>query len=210
MGGIASGPATLDATIMRITTIAICVALLVASHPFPANAISSSEEKRIEDRLARTKTRLADVMLKDIDAKELVKRSRIYVARAETALANHHPGFAGPLSEAAEALSRAVDHVAQSRDVTRTDYPSRYRLSERMEAVGHRVQQADYFQKLGKDPAAKALVGLARRYNQRARDSFHNGKRRETDEYTTAADEIVRALEFIAHVQISSDGQRRG
>jgi hypothetical protein len=79
-----------------------------------------------------------------------------------------------------------------------------------MDSVGRRVQQAKYFQKLGGDSAAKALVGLAHRYNERARDSYRSGKRRETDEYTTAADEIVRALEYIAYAQTSSEAQRLG
>jgi len=186
------------------------VALLATSPLFPGKANVASEERRIEDRLAKTKHKIDDVMLRDADAKELIKRSRIYIARAETALANHHPAFAGPLSEAADALSRAVDHVVRSRDVTRTDYPSRQRLSERLNSVRLRVQQANYFQKLGGDSSAKALVGLARRYKERARDCYRNGKRRETDEYTTAADEIVRALEYIAHAQTSSEAQRRG
>jgi len=196
-----SQPETLDATIMRITITAICAALLATSPLFLGEANGASEETRIEDRLARVRNRIDDVMLKGTDAKELVKRSRIYIARAETALANHHPAFAGPLSEAADALSRAVDHVVRSGDVTRTDYPSQKRLSERLDSVSLRVQQANYFQKLGGDSSAKALVGLARRYNERARDSYRHGKRRETDEYTTAADEIVRALEYIAHAQ---------
>ena len=149
-------------------------------------------------------------MLKGSDAKELIKRSRIYIARAETALANHHPGFAGPLSEAVDSLSRALDHIVRSGDVTRTDYPSRARLSDRLDSVNLRVQQASYFQKLGGDSTAKALVGLARRYNERARESYRHARRRETDEYTTAADEIVRALEYIAHAQTSSEAGRRG
>ena len=195
---------------MRISITVLCVAALATSPLFSRRANGASEERRIEDRLVRAKNRIDDVMLKNADAKELIKRSRVYIARAETALANHHSAFAGPLSEAADALSRAVDHVVRSRDVTRTDYPSQKRLSERLDSVSLRVQQANYFQKLGGDSTAKALVGLARRYNERARDSYRNGKRRETDEYTTVADEIIRALEYIANAQTSSGGVRRG
>ena len=144
------------------------------------------------------------MMLNSADAKELIKKSRVYIARAETALANHHLAFAGSLSEAADALSRAVDHAARSKDVSRTDYPSQKRLSDRLDSVGLRAQQASYFQKLGGDSAANSLVGLARRYNERARYSYRQGKRRETDEYTTVADEIVRALEYIAYAHTSS------
>jgi hypothetical protein len=150
------------------------------------------------------------MMLTSSDAKELVKKSRVYIARAETALANRHSAFAGPLSEAADALSRAVDHVVRSRDVTRTDYPSRQRLSDRLDTVGRRVQQASYFQKLGGDSASKGLVGLAHRYKDRARDAYKHGKRRETDEYTTTADEIIRALEYIAQAQTFSGRGRQG
>jgi hypothetical protein len=149
-------------------------------------------------------------MLNGDDAKELVKKSRAYIARAETALANHHSAFAGPLSEAVDALSRAVDHVVRSGDVTRTDYPSRQRLSDRLNTIGLRVQQANYFQKLGGDSTAKGLVGLAKRYNERARDAYRHGKRREADEYTATADEIVRALEYIAQAQTLSGRGPRG
>jgi hypothetical protein len=183
------------------------VAVLAASPLFSVKPNSASEERRIEDRLARARSRLDDVMLKDADAKELIKRSRVYIARAETALANHHSAFAGPFSEVAETLARAVDHVVRSRDTSRTDYPSRKRLSDRLDSIGLRVHQANYFQKLGGDSAAKPLVGLARRYNERARDSYRHGKRRETDEYSTVADEIVRALEYIAYAQTSSGGR---
>ena len=204
------GWAALDTTAMRTTIAAIFVVLLATSPVFPGKANGTSDERRIEGRLARARNKIDDVMLRDADAKELIKRSRIYIARAETALANHHPAFAGPLSEAAEALSLAVDHVVRSRDVTRTDYPSQKRLSERLDSVSLRVQQASYFQKLSGDSTAKALVGLARRYNERARDSYRHGKRRETDEYTIAADEIVRALEYIAYAQTSPEARRRG
>ena len=190
---------------LRISTAAICVAILATS---PLDG--ASEEKRIEDRLARAKSRVDDVMLKTYDAKELVKRSRIYIARAETALANRHTSFAAPLSEAADALSRAVDHVVRSGDVTRTDYPTRNRLENHLDSIVLRVQQASYFQKLGGDSSAKALVGLAQRYKDRARDAYKQGKRRETAEFATAADEIVRALEYIAYAQTSSGSARRG
>ena len=195
---------------MRISIIVACVAVLATSPLFSGRANDASEERRIEDRLARAKNRIDDVMLRNADAKELIKRSRVYIARAETALANHHSAFAGSLSEAADALSRAIDHAARSKDVSRTDYPSQKRLSDRLDSVGLRVQQANYFQKLGGDSAAKSLVGLARRYNERARDSYRHGKRRETDEYATVADEIVRALEYIAYAQTSSGGGQRG
>src|SRR5581483_8411788 len=136
---------------MRIPTTAVCVAILVTCPLFSQAANAASEESRIEERLARTRNRIDDIMLKEIDAKDLVKRSRIYIARAETALANRHLAFAGALADAAEALSRAVDHVARSKDPTRTDYPSRQRLSDRLDSVGHRVQQADYFRGLSGD-----------------------------------------------------------
>ena len=188
----------------------VSVAILAAFPLSSGKANSASEERRIEDQLRRVKNKLDDVMLRGADAKELVKRSRVYIARAETALANHLYAFAGPLSEAADALSRAVDHVVRSRDITRTDYPSRQRLSDRLDSISLRVQQANYFQKLSGDSTAKALVGLARRYNERARDSYRHGKRRETDELTTVADEIVRALEYIASAQTPSWGRGSG
>jgi len=192
---------------MKISIAVVCVAVLSAL--FPGNAHGTSEERQIEDRLVRARNRLDDVMVNRADAKELIKRSRIYIARAETALANHHSAFAAPLCEVAEALARAVDHVARSKDTSRTDYPTRTRLSDRLDSVSVRVQQANYFQKLGGDSTAKALVGLARRYNERARDSYRHGRRRETDEYTTVADEIVSALEYIATAQRSSGEARR-
>src|SRR4051794_3580773 len=142
-----------EATVMRISIIVACVAI-VATSPFSGRANDASEERRIEARLARTKSRVDDVMLRSIDAKELINRSRVYIARAETALANHHAAFAGSLSEAADALSRALDHAARSKDVSRTDYPSQKRLSDRLETVRLRVQQANYFQKLGGDSAS--------------------------------------------------------
>ena len=186
---------------MRTWSTFACLAVFAAFPLYSLRAADASEERRIEDRLSRARRRLDDIMLTGNDAKELVKKSRVYIARAETALANHHSAFAGPLSEAADALARALDHVARSRDVTRTDYSSRPRLSDRLDTVGMRVKQADYFQKLGGDSTSKALVGLARRYNERARDAYRHGKRRETEEYTTTADEIVRALEYIAQAR---------
>jgi hypothetical protein len=194
---------------MKISIMVVCVAVFATSPLFSGRA-NDSEERRIEDRLARAKNRIDDVMLRNADAKELIKRSRVYIARAETALANHHSAFAGSLSEAADALSRALDHAARSKDVSRTDYPSQKRLSDRLDTVGLRVQQANYFQKLGGDSTSKALVGLARRYNERARDAYRHGKRRETDEYTTTADEIIRALEYIAQAQTFSGTGRQG
>jgi len=199
---------TLEQLFMRTSVTLLCMAALATSPLFSGKASGSSEERRIEERLARARNKIDDVMLKDADSKELIKRSRVYIARAETALANHHYAFAGSLSEAADALSRAVDHVVRSKDITRTDYPTQKRLSDRLNSVGLRVQQANYFQKLGGDSTAKALVGLARRYNDRARDSFRHGKRRETDEYTTVADEIVSALEYIAYAQTAGGGRR--
>src|ERR1051326_4730306 len=169
---------------MRGITV-VCVAVLAASPLLSGSAFSDSEERLIEDRLTRAKKKVDDVMLRNADAKELINRSRVYIARAETALANHHSAFAGSLSEAADALSRALDHAARSKDVSRTDYPSQKRLADRLDSVRLRVQQASYFQKLGGDSAGKALVGWARRYNERARDSFRHGQRREADEYTT-------------------------
>src|SRR5258707_15169258 len=99
---------------MRISIIVVCVAVLATS-PLFSGANDASEERRIEDRLARAKNRIDDVMLRNADAKDLIKRSRVYIARAETALANHHSAFAGSLSEAADALSRAIDHAARSK-----------------------------------------------------------------------------------------------
>jgi len=195
---------------MRISIAFACVVVFAAFPLFSGRGAESSEERRIEDRLARARHKVDDMMLTSDDAKELVKKSRAYIARAETALANHHTAFAGPLSEAAEALSLAIDHVVRSRDVTLTDYPSRQRLSYRLDAVGMRVKQADYFQKLGGDSTARGLVGLARRYNDRAREAYHQGKRRETDEYATTADEIVRALEYIAQAHKFSGNGRPG
>src|SRR5206468_1752580 len=107
----------LEVTVMRISFIVVCVAVLATFPLFSGRANDASEERRIEDRLARAKHRIDDVMLRNADAKELINRSRVYIARAETALANHHSAFAGSLSEAAEALSRALDHAARSKDV---------------------------------------------------------------------------------------------
>jgi len=187
-----------------------CVVVIAAFPLFSIRAVDLAEARRIQDQLARTQHRVDDVMLTSSDAKELVKKSRIYIARGETALANNHLAFAGPLSEAADALSRAVDHVVRARDITRTEYPNRQRIEARMNTVGLRVKQAGYFQKLGEDPAAKGLVGLAQRYNDRARDAYRRGNRRETDEYTTTADEIIRALEYIAQAQALSGRVRQG
>src|SRR3954447_4274379 len=104
--------AWLEATFMKISITVACLAVIATSPLFSGRANAASEERRIEDRLARAKNRVDDVMLRNADAKELINRSRVYIARAETALANHHFAFAGPLSEAAEALSRALDHAA--------------------------------------------------------------------------------------------------
>src|SRR5438309_6327357 len=90
--------AWLEATVMRISITVACVAVIATSTLFSGRANGASEERRIEDRLAGAKNRIDNVMLRDADAKDLIKRSRVYIARAETALANHHSAFAGSLS----------------------------------------------------------------------------------------------------------------
>src|ERR1051326_4729595 len=109
IGALAADGTTLEAT-MRMLITFVCVVIFAAFPLFSERATDAPEERRIEDRLARARHRIDDMMLTSDDAKELVKKSRFYIARAETALVNHHSAFAGPLSEAADALSRAVDH----------------------------------------------------------------------------------------------------
>src|SRR5438445_13898399 len=69
-------------TVMRISITAVCVAVLATSSLFSGKANGASEERQIADRLARARNRIDDVMLKESDAKELIKRSRVYIARA--------------------------------------------------------------------------------------------------------------------------------
>src|ERR1051325_3320256 len=93
IGALGAHGTTLEAT-MRSSIAFVCVAVFAAFPLFSVSATDASEERRIEDRLARARHRVDDAMLNTADAKELVKKSRVYIARAETALANHHSAFA--------------------------------------------------------------------------------------------------------------------
>src|SRR5205807_4350673 len=103
IGAMAANRTWLEAINMRISIIVVCVAVVATSPLFSGRANEASEERRIEDRLARAKNRIDDVMLRNADAKELIDRSRVYIARAETALENHNSAFGGSWSAAAAA-----------------------------------------------------------------------------------------------------------
>ncbi|MBI4873784.1 MAG: hypothetical protein HY822_04015 [Acidobacteria bacterium] len=181
------------------------IALLVVVLATPAMMAKAkkkaprSERERLTERIEKTRKRLAEVSVDQAPARELEKSALAYLAGAERRIAEEWYSQADGLSKAADALTRAVDHIRHSLDPSRTGYPAREDQSRRLEQAYFRLQQADYFQVQSKDARARPLVRAARQFYQRARQAWDRGDSRSTDEFTKVTEDIVKALEHLAH-----------
>jgi len=157
-----------------------------------------SPEVAASQRIERVRRRLAEVSVPDNAARSLESTARQLLTDAERHLAAGQLPPAQELTEAAEALARAVDHVRHSRETSPKGYPSREAQAERLERAYFRLQQAEYFQKQSRDPRAKGLLQSARQFYQKARRAYDVRDSRIADEYAKVTEEIVKALERLA------------
>jgi hypothetical protein len=168
-----------------------------------------SDEAKLAQRIQRVRTRLAEVTTDDASAKTLARSAVVYLDRAGEALAAKKGDTAAGLTSAADALTRAVDHIRHYRDPRKVDFPPREEQARHMERAYLRLRQADYFQAQSKDPQSKSLLGMARQFYQRARSSYDGQEDRGADEYTKVSEEIVNALEHLAHTATPSPSPPR-
>lgn len=158
-----------------------------------------SEEARLAQRIRRIRTRLTEVLVDDNAAKTLGASARGYLDRAEQALAAKQSDTADGLASAADALTRAADHIRHYQDVRKVEFPPRDDQARHLERAYLRLRQADYFQTQSKDAQSKPLLAMARQFYQRARSAFDRQESRGADEYAKVSEEIVNALEHLAH-----------
>lgn len=149
-------------------------------------------------RIEKIRQRLAEVSVPDAAARGLETTARQFLADAERHLAAGRLPPATGLIQAADALTRAVDHIRHSRETSPKGYPSRDAQAERLERAYFRLQQAEYFQTQSKDPRAKGLVQSARQFYQKARRAYDLQVSRDADEFAKVCEEIVKALEYLA------------
>jgi|DewCreStandDraft_4_1066084.scaffolds.fasta_scaffold11078_3 hypothetical protein len=157
-----------------------------------------SPEAAMAQRIERVRQRLTEVSVNDAAARNLESTARQFLADAERELAAGRVSSAQGFSQAAEALTRAVDHIRHSRETSPKGYPSREAQAERLERAYFRLQQAEYFQTQSKDPRAKGLAQAGRQFYQKARRAYDRKEARDADEFAKVCEEIVRALEYLA------------
>jgi biopolymer transport protein ExbB/TolQ len=193
---------------MKTTKIvsACALALAIATLTLPVAAQKKgpkkkqlSERERISQRITKVRDRLAEVAVNDSSAQSLEASAKDYLASAEKKLNVNDTIVAQGLVSTADALTRAVDHIRHSQDAGKKEFPPREEQSRHLERAYFRLQQADYFQTQSKDARAKPLAKMARRFYQRARQAFDHNDARLTDEFTKVSEEIVKALETLAH-----------
>lgn len=149
-------------------------------------------------RIEKIRQRLTEVSVPDPAARNLESTARQFLTDAERHLAAGQPSSANGLIQAAEALTRAVDHIRHSRETSPKGYPSREAQADRLERAYFRLQQAEYFQTQSRNPRAKGLTQSAREFYQKARRAYDLQVSRDADEFAKVCEEIVKALEHLA------------
>ena len=164
-----------------------------------------SEEARLRDRIVKARERLSRLSsVKDQGSAPLPKLSEGYLVKAESLVSARQNYAADRFISAADAISKALDHLEHAEDTSRADAPEKRELAGHLEKSYFRVQQAAYFQAQSKDNNAKQIASAARRFYQRARQFYDKGDFRRSDELAKSADEAVKALESLAQAAAPS------
>jgi hypothetical protein len=154
---------------------------------------------RTARRLADIRQRVNETKAIDTTAKRALEYSRSYLDKAQTALQSRQVFAADRRIGAADALL----HVAEHQDHLRTGpgpkgLPSPQELSDHLQRVHFRIQQADYFLKQSGDVADASFPSWARDFYQLAVRAYDHRDMLAADENAKCAEEVVKALENLA------------
>ncbi len=141
--------------------------------------------------------RLAEAKPAGDTSRKIVALATTYLEKSES-LQSGSPFAATRLLVAADALIRAAEHQHHLEQKDGPPPPARAEITNHVERVYFRLQQADYFVKQSADPNARAIADFALQYYQAALRAADAGDLLAADESAKSTDELMRALENLA------------
>jgi hypothetical protein len=175
-----------------------------ARHP-PPPAPPPLDRTEVANQINRIHYQLAQGSQRGRTEKSILSEANACLERAQKQLARNQVFAASRLAEAAEELSHALDQLQRRGDPAEVTLPPRLDLHRHLIEVYFRVRQADYFYQQSRDKSAQTLAELARRFYQQARQAFDQQHPGPAMEYADAADDMVRALEFLAQSAVKAN-----
>jgi hypothetical protein len=168
--------------------------------PFPLDRVGVANE------IARTRSQLSQAPPADATETEIFSEAGWCLTRAQGQLARNQVFSASRLAGAGVALADVFDRLQHRVGPPGPPPPPEQDLSQHLIEVYFRVRQADYFSQQSHDAKTKPLAALARWFYEKARQAFDQHKPAQAEEYAGAAEDVVRALEFLAQSTVQTKG----
>lgn len=173
-------------------------------HP-PSPPSTPQDQAGVANQINRIQDRLAQYTPTGMAEKKIFAEACNCLQRARKQLSRNQIFTASRLAGAAEELSHALDRLQRRGDPAEATSPPCLDLHRHLIEVYFRVRQADYFYQQSRDKRAQTLAELARRFYQQARQAFDQQHPGPAIEYADAADDMVRALEFLAQSAVKAN-----
>ena len=179
--------------------LAVLTAVWIWAQALPNRPPKPPKPPAPPDRIADVRRKLERIKPVDVTAQRALAYSRTFLKSAEQAEQSGRTFQADRLADAADSMI----HVAEHQEHLRTGGgpkgpPPAESISDHLQQVYFRVQQADYFLKQSADSRAAAFPKWARDFYQLATRGYERKDWVAADENAKCAEEVVKCLEDLA------------
>jgi hypothetical protein len=151
----------------------------------------------VADHIERVRRQLAESRPNDADVATFIHAANLNLEKAEERLRTNDLLLADRLVAASDAFLRAAQH-SQLIEGPRGPRLQAPEIAEHLQRIYFRLQQAEYFAQTSRDPGAKRLPELARKYYERALQAYDRRDWLAADQYAKSSDDTIRGLENLA------------
>jgi hypothetical protein len=166
--------------------------------PHPGPLPPASRPTEIVKHLQEVRRHLDETSGQDDDSKRVIGVARRILLMADQKIKAKNYFAADRLIGAADAFIHVAEHASHRVEGPKQPVPPQQDISDHLQHVYFRLQQADFFSRSSGDPDAKDLSVLARKFYDDSRKQYEAGNWFSADEYGKSADDLLRGLENLA------------
>ncbi len=199
-------------TILALLTIASFFSTSAASQqngpPAPPLAPPGSarpapplDARALADHVEHVRRAIENLRTPDADCRRLSEESGKYLERASKALDRKNIFLADRFVAASDAFVHAVEHSQGIEDgppLPPRPIPDSSAVAEHLQHVYFHLRQADYFERISREPEAKQLPEIARDFYEQALRAYDTRDWPRADDFARAADDTIGGLENLA------------
>ena len=152
----------------------------------------------VADHIERVRRQIAESRPNDADVATFIRAANLNLDKAEEKLLANDLLLADRLVAASDAFLHAAEHSELIEEGPRGRRLQAPEIAEHLQHIYFRLQQGEYFAQNSRDPGAKPLPGLARKFYERALQAYDRGDWLAADQYAKSSDDTIRGLENLA------------